>query len=304
MGKPKVEGLVMTAITMDHVKDKDSFLSLFSPKQMGVATTGLFFIFSLFCLIALFGPFLMPYSPSEVFTQQILTPPFWQTGGSMAHILGTDDLGRDMLTRLVYGARVSMGVGLLAVFIALTIGGALGFLSSYIGGRVDQFIMRVTDILMSLPSILLAIIVVTILGSGLMPGVIAVSILSMPAMIRLVRITVWDEKEKLYIMANKSLGSQHKTVIKNILMNCKGPILIQCMLTFSEAILNIAALGFLGLGAQPPQSEWGTMLADSKDFIETAPWLLYFPGICILLVVLSFNLLGDYLRDKLDPKLL
>ncbi len=270
---------------------------------MGWITSVLFVVFVLFALVALFGPLFTVYSPSQVFNDHILIPPFWHAGGSWAFPLGTDDLGRDLLTRLVYGARVSMGVGLLAVMIALSIGGTLGFISSYVGGRVDQFVMRFTDILMSLPSILLAIIIVTILGSGLLPGIIAVSILSMPAMIRLVRVTVWDEKEKLYIMASKSIGASHSNIVKNILMNCRGPILIQCMLTFSEAILNISALGFLGLGAQPPQSEWGTMLADAKDYIETAPWLLYFPGLCILTVVLCFNLLGDYLRDKLDPRL-
>ncbi len=283
---------------------KGSFLYFFKPSVMGLPTFFLFLVFVFFCLMALFGPMLTFHSPSEVFADQILAPPVWQSGGVSAHWLGTDDLGRDLLTRLVHGSRVSMGVGLLAVFLSLLIGGSLGFLSSYVGGKVDQAVMRATDILMSLPSILLAIIVVTILGSGLYPGIVAVSIMSLPAMIRVVRITVWDEKEKLYIMAAKSLGSNHGLLVKNILKNCKGPIVIQCMLTFSEAILNISALGFLGLGAQPPQSEWGTMLADSKAYIETAPWLLFYPGICILIVVLTFNLLGDYLRDKLDPKVL
>lgn len=255
-------------------------------------------------IVAIFAPWIAPHDPTQVFEGQYSLPPFWFEGGEFRFLLGTDDLGRDLLSRLIYGARVSVGVGFLVVIFSLSVGAVLGLMAGYIGGWIDQIIMRAIDVLMSLPSILLAIVVVAILGPSLLNAVIAVSIVALPAFIRIIRASVMAEKEKLYVNASKGFGASHfRMVFLSILPNCLAPIIVQSTLGFSDGILNVAALGFLGLGAQPPTPEWGVMLSDSKAFIESAWWLVTFPGLCILLVVLTFNVLGDGLRDALDPKL-
>lgn len=265
---------------------------------------GSLIILSLFIFVAVLAPLISPYSPSEVYEAGTIVPPVFSDGGSLQFILGTDDLGRDMLSRLMYGARVSLGVGLMVVFLSVIFGGLLGLLAGYFGGWWDAVIMRAVDVLMSLPSILLAIVVVTVLGPSLINSVIAVSIVSLPAFIRIVRASVMAEKSKAYVDASHGFGASHPRVaFKNILPNCLAPIIVQATLGFSDGILNVAALGFLGLGAQPPTPEWGVMLSDARAYIESAWWLVTLPGLCILIVVLCFNLLGDGLRDALDPKL-
>ncbi|MCB0340949.1 MAG: ABC transporter permease subunit [Pseudobdellovibrionaceae bacterium] len=257
-----------------------------------------------FVVVALAAPWLSPSTPEAVHEEALKIPPVWANGGSMAFPLGTDDLGRDLLSRLIYGARVSLGVGVLVVFLSLLLGGTLGVIAGYFGGWVDSFIMRMVDILMSIPTILLAIVVVAVLGPSLINGVIAVSIVGLPGFIRIVRAAVLAEKAKPYVDAAVGFGASHwRVAAKNIVPNCMAPIIVQATLSFSDGILNVAALGFLGLGAQPPTPEWGVMLADSRAYIESAPWLVTLPGVCILIVVLSFNILGDGLRDALDPKL-
>ncbi len=256
------------------------------------------------CFFALFAPFIAPFDPTQIFDGQLKLPPFWLDGGEFKFLLGTDDLGRDQLSRLIYGARVSLGVGALVVILALSVGLVLGVISGYAGGWVDSLIMRIVDVLMSMPSILLAIVIVSILGPSLINGVIAVSVMALPAFIRIVRASVMAEKHALYVVAGQNFGASHlRQVFINILPNVAAPIIVQATLGFSDGILNIAALGFLGLGAQAPTSEWGTMLADARSYIETAPWLVTMPGVCILIAVLTFNILGDGLRDILDPKL-
>ena len=257
-----------------------------------------------FVVVALAAPWLSPSTPEAVHEEALKIPPVWANGGSMAFPLGTDDLGRDLLSRLIYGARVSLGVGVLVVFLSLLLGGTLGVIAGYFGGWVDSFIMRMVDILMSIPTILLAIVVVAVLGPSLINGVIAGSIVGLPGFIRTVRAAVLAEKAKPYVDAAVGFGASHwRVAAKNIVPNCMAPIIVQATLSFSDGILNVAALGFLGLGAQPPTPEWGVMLADSRAYIESAPWLVTLPGVCILIVVLSFNILGDGLRDALDPKL-
>lgn len=272
-------------------------------KQNRGAVAGLIVIL-LFTTIALLAPSLAPHSEIEMFTESLQKPPFWSEGADPRFLFGTDDVGRDLLSRLIFGARVSMGIGFLVVFLSMTFGSLIGLIAGYKGGMIDQFIMRCVDILMSLPSILLAIVVVSILGPSLFNAVIAVSIVSIPNFIRIVRASVLAEKEKQYVVAARSFGSNHfRILILNIFPNCLAPLIVQSTLGFSDGILNAAALGFLGLGAQPPTAEWGTILADSRQFIESAPWLVTLPGLCILIIVLAFNVFGDGLRDAFDPRL-
>lgn len=254
-------------------------------------------------LIALLAPLLAPYEPITVFPEALRAPPFWAEGSLSQFVLGTDDLGRDLLSRLIYGSRVSLGIGFFVVAFNLVFGLWLGLLAGSFGGWVDAVIMRFMDILLALPSILLAIVVVAILGPSLINTVIAVGIVTLPNVVRIVRASILVEKKKNYVVASKSFGaSWFRIYIINILPNCMAPLLIQASFGFSDGILNAAALGFLGLGAQPPMPEWGTMLSDSRAYIESASWLVTLPGLCILAVVIAFNLLGDGLRDALDPK--
>lgn len=263
---------------------------------------GLFFIF-IFIVISILAPLIAPYDPTKLHQGVLRLPPFWSSSGDMQFLLGTDDIGRDLLSRLIYGARISIGTGFFVVFISFSIGVFLGLLAGYFGGKIDTMISRFVDILMSLPSILIAIVIAAILGPNLLNGILAVSIVALPGFIRIVRASVMSEKEKLYIQAEKNFGAGHiRILFKNILPNCWGPIIVQSTLAFSDGILNVAALGFLGLGAQAPTPEWGVMLADYKPYMESSPWLVTMPGLCILIVVLAFNLLGDALRDILDPK--
>ena len=229
-------------------------------------------------------------------------PPFWMEGGSFQFILGTDDLGRDMLSRLAYGARLSLRIGLLVVVLSLSVGTVLGLLAGYLGGRVDRMIMRFVDTLMSFPSILIAILIVTFLGPGLWNAIIAVNVTAWPAVIRVVRSVVLKEKEKDYVHAVRSFGAPQWRILRGILPNCMGPLIVQATLGFSEGILNVAALSFLGLGAEPPLPEWGVMIKDGRRYMESAWWLITFPGLCLFLLVLSVNVIGEKLRDIFDPK--
>ncbi len=267
-------------------------------RQNRGALFGLALILS-FAVVALLAPVVASYDPARIFPDALRLPP-----GTHGHLLGTDDIGRDILSRLIHGARVSLGIGFLVVCLSLTTGTALGLLAGYFGGAVDSVIMRVMDMVMSLPSILLAIVVVSVLGPSLGNAVIAVAIVQIPNFTRLVRAAARAEKVKPYVTASRTFGaSAFRQMAINILPNCMAPLIVQGTLGFSDGILDAAALGFLGLGAQPPTPEWGTMLADARAFIESSPWLLTFPGLCILFVVLGFNLLGDGLRDAFDPRL-
>jgi ABC-type dipeptide/oligopeptide/nickel transport system permease subunit len=266
-------------------------------------------VVELLTLAAIGAQALAPHDPYFTDTQALRLPPAWSEtsppeAGTARHWLGTDDVGRDVLSRLLFGARISMGIGFLVVGLSLTFGAVLGLISGYYGGWVDRLVMRTMDLQMALPSILLAIVVVSILGPSLINTVIAVSIVEFPKFVRLVRAQVIAEKGKPYVLASQSFGaSSFRQMVINILPNCAAPLIVQGTLGFSDGILNAAALGFLGLGAQAPTAEWGTMLADARPFIESSPWLVTLPGLCIFLAVMGFNLLGDGLRDAFDPKL-
>jgi peptide/nickel transport system permease protein/dipeptide transport system permease protein len=234
-------------------------------------------------------------------TDSRLTSPQWQAGGWPT--LGTDDLGRDLLSRLTYGARCSLTVGFAVVGTSALIGTLLGLLAGTYGGLVDALVMRVTDIIMALPGIVLAIVVVAVFGPGLGNAMIAVTIVALPRFTRVVRAVAMLEMKKQYVHAARACGASHFRIMRSeVLPNCCGPVLVQATLGFSDAILEIAALGFLGLGARPPTPEWGAMLADARPFIESAPYLVILPGAAIVITVLGFNLMGDALQQRFDPK--
>lgn len=272
-------------------------------KQNRGAVAGLALIIA-FVAIAILAPLLAPYDPTLLQQDALRLPPVWSDGGSWQYALGTDDVGRDILSRLIHGARISMGIGFAVVVLSLTSGLFLGLFAGYYGGIIDRLIMRFIDILMAFPSILLAITVVSVMGPGISNAIIAVAIVAIPNFTRIVRASVMAERKKQYVMASKTFGaSDLRIMLFEILPNCLAPLIVQATLGFSDGILNAAALGFLGLGAQAPTPEWGTMLADSRPFIESSPWMVTLPGLCILFSVLGFNLFGDGLRDALDPRL-
>lgn len=255
-------------------------------------------------VIALCAPFIAPHDPTHIYSESLRLPPQFIAGGSPDFILGTDDLGRDLLSRLIYGSQISLSVGFAVVFLSLVIGTFLGVVAGFYGGITDKVIMRFTDLIMSLPSILFAIVIVAVLGPGISNAIIAVSIVAIPNFVRIIRAQVMVEKNKQYVFAARLFGAGNiRIMFVEILPNCMAPLIVQATLGFSDGILNCAALGFLGLGAQAPMAEWGTMLSDARSYIESSPWMVTLPGLCILVVVLSFNLLGDGLRDALDPRL-
>ena len=251
-------------------------------------------------IVAALAPLIAPYGPAEQFRGSFLVPPFQQA----AFPLGTDSLGRDILTRLIYGARLSLLIGAFVVALSLTAGTLLGLAAAFAGGVLDVAVMRLMDVLLVFPSLLLAIVVVAILGPGLTNAMLAVAVVLLPGYVRLARAAALGELAREYVVATRSAGAGVlRLMLLVVLPNCAAPLIVQATLGFSAAILDAAALGFLGLGAQPPTPEWGTMLADALQFYQRAWWLLAFPGIAILVTVMAFNLLGDGLRDALDPKL-
>lgn len=251
-----------------------------------------------FVLIALLGIFWTPFSYKEIFDSAALLPP------GAPYVLGTDDLGRDLLSRLMVGAQLSLGIGLLVGGLSILIGASLGVTAGYFSGRFDRLVTQAMNALQAMPSLLLALFVVAILGPSILNTIISVTLVSIPIMYRLVRTSAMIESQKDYVVSAKALGASHaRIIIKHLAPNCLTPILVQSAVCCSEAILNTAALGFLGLGIPAPFPEWGTMLSDSKNFMETAPRLLWAPGLCLLFLILSTQLISDGLRDQLDPKL-
>ena len=247
---------------------------------------------------AIFAPALAPYNPYESNLPEALKAP------NAMHVMGTDELGRDILSRTLYGARISLLVGVEAVALALACGVILGALAGFYGGKVDIAIMGVMDIMLSFPSILLAIAFMTVMGRGVEKAVIAIGIVSIPEYARIVRASVLSVKENVYIMAARAIGNNDRRLIfVHILPNVMAPIIVRATIGVSVAILEAAALGFLGLGVVPPTAEWGTMLGAGRQAIFSAPHIVTFPGLAITLTVMAFNLLGDGLRDVLDPRL-
>jgi len=254
--------------------------------------------------LAVSAPLVAPYAYDEQFRAFLQTPPVWQQGGSWRFILGTDAVGRDILSRLLHGARYSLAVGLVVALLAMICGVIVGVVSGYAGGIIDICIMRVMDIVLAFPPLLLALVLVNIVGYGLHGAIIATAVALQPHFVRLARGCVMVEKNRDYVMAARLVGAgRFRLMFKTILPNSMAPIIVQAAFSFSNAILDVAALGFLGMGAQAPSPEWGTMLADAREFVTSAWWIVTFPGMAILILVLAINLMGDGLRDALDPKL-
>ena len=261
-------------------------------------------VFILLVLTAIFAPLIAPHDPTQQYRDALLVPPIWQDGGRAGFLLGTDAVGRDMLSRLIHGAQYSLFIGIVVVAIALTGGIIIGLVAGFFGGWVDTVIMRVMDVVLAFPSLLLALVLVAVLGPGLTNAMIAIAIVYQPHFARLTRAAVMGEKAREYVTAAKVAGASNlRLMFRTILPNCLAPLIVQATLSFSSAVLDSAALGFLGMGAQPPASEWGTMLAEAREFILRAWWVVTFPGLAILVSVLAINLMGDGLRDALDPKL-
>src|SRR4030043_99303 len=260
-------------------------------------------IITLFVLTAILAPAISPHDPDENSLYDQLKPPVWNEGGSIKNLLGTDDLGRDMLSRLIYGARVSLTLGIVSVGIALVCGSILGALAGFYKGWPDNLIMRLMDIILAFPYILLAIVIVAYLGPSFRNAMMAIVIINIPRFARIIRASVLEEYEKDYVTAARAVGASNRRIIFNaIFPNCLAPIIVQASLGFGAAILDAAGLSFLGLGAQPPMSEWGAMIAQGRQLILRAWWVMTLPGIAILFAVLGFTLFGDGLRDALDPR--
>ncbi len=261
-------------------------------------------VFAIVLLLALAAEVVAPHSPTEQFRDAVRAPPVWEAGGTWRFVLGTDGSGHDMLSRLIYGARVSLFIGFSVMCVSFVIGAALGLLAAMTGPLVDTAVTRLMDLIMAVPSLVLAILVVAVLGPSLTNTIVAVTIVYLPRYVRLVRASALGELNKDYVTAAKVAGvGPFRLAWSTVLPNCLAPLIVMAALGVSDAILEAAGLGFLGLGAQPPTPEWGSMLADSREFIRSDPWIVTLPGLAILITVVAINLAGDGLRDALDPKM-
>ncbi len=254
--------------------------------------------------VALSADLIAPHPPIEQYREFFLLPPAWLEGGNWSFVLGTDATGRDILSRLMHGSRYSLFVGVMVITLSLSSGISLGLVAAYFRGPVEVVIMRLMDVILAIPSLLLALVIVAILGPSLRNAMIAIAVVFLPHFVRLTRASAITEMTKDYVTASRVAGAGRlRLMVITVLPNCMAPLIVQATLGFSSAILDAAALGFLGMGAQPPTPEWGTMLADAREFILRAWWVVTFPGLAILIAVLAFNIMGDGLRDALDPKM-
>ena len=259
---------------------------------------GLLLVGALF-LVALLCPLISPHNPTAVAPDDAYLPPL-----SPGHVLGTDELGRDLLSRVLWGARVSLPVALVAVAVGLVGGGLIGLVSGYAGGVTDLLLMRLVDALLAFPALILAIALVAALGPSLVNAMVAIGVVALPVYARLIRGVVLQLKQLEFVVATRSIGaSPFRIVVRHLIPNLMNPVLVQVSLSAGFAILAEATLSFLGLGAQPPTPDWGQMITIGRTFLPNDPWLAIVPGACISITVYSFNLLGDSLRDALDPRL-
>ena len=282
-------------------KQWQQFVSAFM-KNKG-AVLGLI-VLIIFVLIAFLAPWLAPHDPYELFQGKEQLPPSFVDGGEAAFLLGTDDAGRDTLSRVLYGARYSLFIGLCATTLSLLIGVSLGLAAAFWPKIIGKVIMLVNDILMSYPSLLLAIIIAAILGPSMTNTIITIALVCLPPFIRLTRATAMVELQRDYVTASRVIGvGTMRMLFVTVLPNCMAPLIVQATMVFSSAILEAGAIGFLGFGVQPPDAEWGAMLGTARQYIQSNVWLAIFPGLAIFISALAINLTGDGLRDALDPKL-
>ncbi len=283
----------------EHVRAGQSLLNIAwrQLRRNPAAMTGLAIIIALI-VIAIFAPFIAPYDPLQQNFRKALQPP------SAEHLFGTDDVGRDILSRVIYGARISLRVGLIAVSISLSLGVLLGLIAGYYGGWVDTLISQVTDILLAFPGLLLALAIIAVLGPSLFNVMIAVGIGNIPVYIRVTRASTLSVRERDYVLAARTIGCRETGImLRYVLPNVVPPILVLATLGVAGAILTAAGLSFIGLGAQPPTPEWGAMLTQGRQYLQRAWWFTLFPGLAIMVTVLAINTFGDALRDALDPRL-
>jgi peptide/nickel transport system permease protein len=255
-------------------------------------------LLSLSVAIAILAPLISPYDPTEMHSHDLLLPP------EQKYIFGTDQFGRDVFSRTVWGSRISLFIGFASIIIALSMGLVAGLIAGYYGGKIDEFFMRMVDVLLSLPVVFLALVIMAAVGVGLGNLILAIAVVYTPQFIRMVRSVVLSIREKEFVEAAVSAGSSNREVMfREILPNLLAPLIVQASICFAYAVLTEASLSFLGLGVQPPTPAWGYMLDEGMGYLERAPWINVFPGVAILLTVLGFNLFGDGLRDALDPRL-
>ncbi len=278
-------------------KNSYLYLTLVRLRRNRLAILGLI-VMVLMILLAVFAPWITPYDYAAQDLMNSFEPPNWK------HPFGTDDFGRDILSRIIYGSRVSLQVGVFAVLLAMLSGGILGAVSGYYGGRIDGFIMRCMDILLSIPQIVLAIAIAAALGPGLLNLTIAVGVAALPTFARVVRGAVLSIVGQEYIEAARCMGASDAWIIvKHILPNCSAPIIVQASIRVAQAILAAAALSFLGLGIVPPTPEWGGMLSEARGYVRDYAYMTIFPGLAIMITIMALNFLGDGLRDSMDPKM-
>ena len=296
MSQTSVQPPIINYVAKEN-KKMNSFLEFYKKLSKNKAALAGAFIIIVFILLAILAPVIAPYDPTK------MSPADKLQGPTAEHWLGTDDKGRDILSRLLYGARISLTVGILSTLIGAAVGIGLGLVSGYYGRWIDSLIMRICDVLLAFPGILLALAIVAILGASTINVIIAVAFFAVPTFARIVRGSVLSVKKLEYIDAIRALGANDfRIIFMHILPNILSPIIVQATLYIASAIITASALSFLGMGTKPPTPEWGTMLSDGRSYIRQAPHITFFPGMVIFLVVIGFNLFGDGLRDALDPK--
>ncbi len=296
--------MVSEKISTTSPKPRGAFSSFWNSFSENRGAVIGFWLVLAIVFIAVFAPVFAPYNPLEQFKGATKLPPFWVQGADPKYWLGTDAVGRDMVSRLMYGARISLFIGLSVMLVSMVLGVILGLASAFYGGIIDVIIIRVMDLIMAIPSLVLEILIIAVTGPSLLNTVIAITIVYLPRYVRLLRASAIAELSKDYVTAAKVSGvGKLRLMLVTVLPNCTAPLIVQAALGISDAILEASGLGFLGLGAQPPTPEWGAMLADTRDLMQSHPWVMALPGLCILITVMAINLMGDGLRDALDPRL-
>lgn len=296
---------VVNNVSRDEVKEESPsslkrWLRLLLRSKTG--TVGLLIVV-IACLIAILAPIIAPYPPQEINPANMLKPPFWMENGSMENILGTDNLGRDILSRIIYGSQISILVGVMSVVVAGFIGVTIGLISGYFGGIIDNILMRLVDSFLAIPTILFALVILTVFDSGVFTLIIVLGITNWVNYARLVRGEVLTLKERDYVKAAHSIGvSNFKIIVRHLLPNVISSFIVISTLSVATTIILEASLSFLGLGVQPPIVSWGSILSDGRDYLSTNWWLATFPGVAITITVLGIIFLGDWLRDVLDPR--